>query len=71
VNTCGYWSLLRLKAFFARQWQQMPAAQFMAVFGPYAARIGQVLDRYPRSCWPPSPPRSATTTVSFRCAPRS
>jgi integrase len=25
----------------------------------------------PRSCWPPSPPRSATTTVSFRCAPRS
>jgi hypothetical protein len=40
-------NLLRLKAFFARQWQQMPAAQFMAVFGPYAARIGQVLDRYP------------------------
>jgi len=25
----------------------------------------------PRSCWPPSPPRSATTIVSFRCAPRS
>src|SRR6266568_772601 len=40
-------NLLRLKAFFARQRQQMPAAQFMAVFGPYAARIGQVLDRYP------------------------
>src|SRR6266581_5379916 len=40
-------NLLRLKAFFARQWQQMPAAQFMAVFGPYAARISQVLDRYP------------------------
>lgn len=36
-----------LKAFFTRQWQQMPAAQFMAVFGPYAARIGQVLGRYP------------------------
>ena len=33
----------------------MPAAQFMAVFGPGATRIGQVLDRYPRSCWPPSP----------------
>jgi hypothetical protein len=39
-------SLLRLKAFFSRQWQQMPAAQFMAVFGPYSQRVGQVLDRY-------------------------
>jgi hypothetical protein len=39
-------NLLRLKAFFSRQWRQMPAAQFMAVFGPYAARIGQVLDRF-------------------------
>jgi hypothetical protein len=37
---------LRLKAFFARQWQQMPAAGFMAVFGPYSQRISQVLDRY-------------------------
>ncbi len=39
-------NLLRLKAFFSRQWQQMPAAQFTAVFGPYAARIQQVLDRF-------------------------
>ncbi|MFD7534654.1 hypothetical protein [Streptomyces sp. NPDC059819] len=39
-------NLLRLKAFFSRQWQQMPAAQFMAVFGPYVARIQQVLDRF-------------------------
>lgn len=39
-------SLLRLKAFFSRQWQQMPSAQFMAVFGPYSQRVGQVLDRY-------------------------
>ncbi|MEV6949747.1 hypothetical protein AB0N07_49215 [Streptomyces sp. NPDC051172] len=39
-------SLLRLKAFFSRQWQQMPAAHFMAVFGPYATRIQQVLDRF-------------------------
>ncbi|MEU8928093.1 hypothetical protein AB0D10_45590 [Kitasatospora sp. NPDC048545] len=39
-------NLLRLKGFFSRQWQQMPAAQFMAVFGPYAARIQQVLDRF-------------------------
>ncbi|WEH31995.1 hypothetical protein PZB75_00535 [Streptomyces sp. AM 4-1-1] len=39
-------NLLRLKAFFSRQWQQMPAAQFMAVFGPYSQRIDQVLDRF-------------------------
>ncbi|MET7937880.1 hypothetical protein [Streptomyces sp. NPDC005322] len=39
-------NLLRLKAFFSRQWQQMPAAQFMAVFGLYATRIQQVLDRF-------------------------
>jgi hypothetical protein len=40
-------NLLRLKAFFARQWQQMPSAQFMAVFGPYSTRITQILERYP------------------------
>src|SRR6266849_5113935 len=40
-------NLLRLKAFFARQWRQMPNAQFMATFGPYAARIDQVLRLYP------------------------
>lgn len=39
-------NLLRLKAFFARQWRAMPAAQFMAIFGPYTQRIGQVLDRF-------------------------
>ena len=39
-------NLLRLKAFFGRQWQQMPAAQFMAVFGPYAHRVDHVLDRF-------------------------
>ncbi|RSM72906.1 hypothetical protein DL991_32415 [Amycolatopsis sp. WAC 01375] len=39
-------NLLRLKAFFSRQWQQMPAAQFMTVFGPYSQRIGHVLDRF-------------------------
>ena len=38
---------LRLKAFFARQWHQMPSAQFMAVFGPYSTRITQILERYP------------------------
>jgi len=39
-------NLLRLKAFFARPSQQMPAAQFMAVFGPYSQRVVQVLDRF-------------------------
>ena len=39
-------NLLRLKAFFSRQWQQLPAAQFMAVFGPYATRIDQILGRF-------------------------
>lgn len=39
-------NLLRLKAFFSRQWQQMPAAQFMAVFGPYNQRITQVLGHF-------------------------
>ncbi|MFI5540659.1 hypothetical protein ACIA5H_30125 [Nocardia sp. NPDC051900] len=35
-------NLLRMQAFFARQWQQMPSAQFMAVFGPYAQRIDTI-----------------------------
>jgi hypothetical protein len=39
-------NLLRLNAFFTRQWRQMPTTQFMAVFGPYAQRIRQVLDRF-------------------------
>jgi hypothetical protein len=38
-------NLLRMKAFFSRQWRQMPAAQFMAVFGPYSQRVVEVLDR--------------------------
>jgi len=39
-------NLLRLKAFFARQWEQLPARHFMAVFGPYAQRIEEVLACY-------------------------
>jgi hypothetical protein len=39
-------NLLRLKAFFARQWRQMPTAHFMAVFGPYAQRIEEILPRF-------------------------
>jgi hypothetical protein len=39
-------NLLRLKSFFSRQWRQLPNEQFMAVFGPYSQRVGEVLDRY-------------------------
>ena len=39
-------NLLRLKGFFTRQWQAMPATQFMAVFGPYATRIEEILAGY-------------------------
>ena len=40
-------NLLRLKAFFAREFQLMPAAQFMAVFGRYASRLDQdILPRF-------------------------
>jgi hypothetical protein len=39
-------NLLRLKAFFSRQWRQMTTGHFMAVFGPYSQRVGEVLDRY-------------------------
>jgi len=39
-------NLLRLRAFFARQWQAMPSAQFMAVFGLYAHRVDEVLGRF-------------------------
>ncbi|GAA3837550.1 hypothetical protein GCM10022243_00060 [Saccharothrix violaceirubra] len=36
-------NLLWMQAFFARQWQQLPSAQFMVLFGPYAQRIDTVL----------------------------
>jgi hypothetical protein len=40
-------NLLRLKAFFARQFQQMPLPQFMAVFGAYAHRLdADILPRF-------------------------
>ena len=36
-------NLLRMQAFFARQWQRLPSAQFMVLFSPYAQRIDDVL----------------------------
>ena len=41
-------NVLRLKAFFARQWRQMPAARFMTVFGPYAQRADEIIDAFRR-----------------------
>ncbi|MGH3304827.1 MAG: hypothetical protein ACRDOK_24790, partial [Streptosporangiaceae bacterium] len=40
-------NLLRMRSFFSRKWRAMPSAQFMATFGPYQARIEQVLQAYP------------------------
>jgi hypothetical protein len=40
-------NLLRLRGWLSRQWRQLPAGQFMATFGPYAARIDEVLQHYP------------------------
>ncbi|MER5368602.1 hypothetical protein [Streptomyces sp. NPDC002722] len=41
-------NLLRLRAFFSRQWQQMTTAEFIPVFGPYAHSLDEILtsDRY-------------------------
>jgi len=43
-------NLLRLKAFFARQFRRMTADQFVRVFGPYAQRLdADILPRLPRA----------------------
>ncbi|MFE2972670.1 hypothetical protein ACFXKC_55930 [Streptomyces sp. NPDC059340] len=36
-------NLMRLRAYFARQWRLMPAAAFLSVFGPYAQRLDELL----------------------------
>ncbi|MFF1568711.1 hypothetical protein ACFVY1_35405 [Streptomyces sp. NPDC058293] len=36
-------NLMRLQAYFARQWRLMPAAAFLSVFGPYAQRLDELL----------------------------
>ena len=58
-----------MRAFFSRPWQQMPSAQFMAVFGPPSQRIGQVLDRFDPAVWPTTPDTPAATMTTFPCAP--
>ncbi|MFZ0378878.1 MAG: hypothetical protein WAL38_13710, partial [Solirubrobacteraceae bacterium] len=39
-------NLLRLKAFFARQFNQMTTGQFVAVFGAYAQRLDEILPHF-------------------------
>ncbi|MER6617774.1 hypothetical protein [Streptomyces xantholiticus] len=36
-------NLMRLRAFFARQWDQMPSGEFMRNFGPYDQRVAEIL----------------------------
>lgn len=36
-------NLMRLRAFFSRQWQQMTTDEFMPVFGPFAHRLDDIL----------------------------
>jgi hypothetical protein len=54
-------NLLRLKAFFARQGRQLTVGQFIAVFGPYAARIDEVL-----GCFDPAVLAAAAAVVADR-----
>ena len=49
----------------------MPVAHFMAVFGPYAARIDQILDRFGPADSPPQPRASPTATTKSPCARRN
>ena len=64
-------NLLRLKAFFSRQWQQMPAAQSMAVFGPYSHGLARCSNASTPRCWPPPPTPSPTPTPNSPCDPRN
>ena len=62
-------NLLRLKAFFAREFQLMPVSQFIAVFGRYASARPRILRRFPPRCWRRRD-QSATATTNCPCAPR-
>jgi hypothetical protein len=43
-------NLLRLKAYFARQFRAMPREQFAVVFAPYARRLSaEILPRFPQA----------------------
>jgi hypothetical protein len=42
-------NLLRLKAWFARKWLEMPAEHFLAQFGLYADRVDEIVRRFDRA----------------------
>ena len=63
-------NLLRLKAWFSRQWAGMPTAQFMATFGPYATRLDEILQHYPAPLLAAAAAASTTTTTPCRSGPR-
>ncbi|MFD8217603.1 hypothetical protein ACFV2U_28785 [Streptomyces sp. NPDC059697] len=65
-------NLMRLRAYFARQWRLMPAAVFLSVFGPYAQRLDGLLTHRPvsRNARCGTPP-SRWPTANCRCDPRS
>jgi hypothetical protein len=37
-------NLMRLRAYFARQWDQMTGPEFMGVFGHYDRRLSEILE---------------------------
>lgn len=53
-------NLFRLRAFFARQWDQMTVPEFMSVFGPYDQRLAEILE----------PERHFTSSVLVAAAAR-
>lgn len=55
-------NLLRLRAFFSRQWQQMTTTEFMPVFGPYAHRLDELLT--PERYFPELALRTASAQVA-------
>ncbi|MFE5200539.1 hypothetical protein ACFQ93_43830 [Streptomyces sp. NPDC056601] len=54
-------NLMRLRAYFGRQWQQMPSHAFMATLGPYAQRLDDLLTS---TYFPESVLRQAAAEVS-------
>ncbi|MGW3737244.1 hypothetical protein [Streptomyces sp. NPDC005148] len=52
---------MRLRAYFGRQWQQMPSHAFMATLGPYAQRLDDLLTS---TYFPESVLRQAAAEVS-------
>ncbi|MGW1162458.1 hypothetical protein ACWD48_30515 [Streptomyces sp. NPDC002519] len=60
-------NLLRLKAYFSRQWQQMTADHFMAVFGRYSQRIEEILRGFDPAVLHEAAQRVADTDDELPC----